>query len=263
MSTLVNTVMDFGGANRATNLAPAVAAGQPVTFEQHNAALAGLSWKDDVKVSAPGNVNLAAPGASVDGVTLTLNDRVHLPNQTAPAENGLYLYNGAATPMTRAPDAATFAALHAAVVTVREGSSAGATYRQTQVGGVLETDPIIFTPFVPAAPAATETTAGVAEIATQAEVDAGTRNDVIVSPAGLANYSGRAKRYSVTIGDGTATSYTVTHNLGTDDVQAYVRETGGNKRQVLAEVQHTSVNSVTVVTDAAVALNAYRVTVIA
>ena len=57
--------------------------------------------------------------------------------QTSGAENGIYVWNGAATPMTRALDASTFDELEQATTTVEEGTSAGTTYRQTAVNGTL------------------------------------------------------------------------------------------------------------------------------
>lgn len=261
MSTLVNTILDFGGANRITNIASAVSAGQPVTYEQLNAAIANIAWKDDARVAAQVNTTVATPGATIDGIAMTINDRVLLRNQTTVTENGIYIWNGAATPLTRATDADAFAELESAVITISEGTDAGVTYRQTQVNGVIGTNDVVWIAFGTAPPIASESTAGIAEIATQTETDTGTDDVRFITALKLATYSGRAKRYSTTIGDTSATSITVTHNLGTDDVQVYIREVGGSKRQVLAEVQHTSANSVTVLFDAAPALNSMRVTV--
>lgn len=261
MGISVNTVLDFGGGNRVTNLAPATAAGQPVTYEQLNDAIANIAWKDNCRVAAQVSTTIASPGATINSITMSVNDRVLLFNQTTVTENGIYIWNGASTPMTRAPDCDTFSELESAVTTVDEGSSAGTSYRQTQVDGVIGTNNIVWTPFGTIAPSASETASGTAEIATQAETDAGTDDARIVTPAKLASYSGRAKRHSATIGDGSATSITVTHNLGTDDVQVYVREAGGSKRNVLAEIQHTGTNTVAVIFDTAPASNAIRVTV--
>lgn len=264
MSTLVNTVLDMGGARRITNLGDAVNPTEPVTLQQMNAQLEGVSWKDSVRVASTANVTVSSPGATIDGVTMVANDRVLLKNQTSQPENGIYIWNGAAVAMTRALDASTFAELEAAVVNVEEGTSNGGTkWRQTQVNGVIGTNNVVWGSDATSAPAASETTAGIAEIATQAETDTGTDDARMVTPLKLASYTGRAKRYSQNIGDASATSIAVTHNLNTDDTQVYVRETGGSKRMVLCEVQHTSVNSVTLVFDVAPALNAYRVTVLA
>lgn len=263
MSVLVNAQLDFGGARRITNLAPATSAGQPVTFEQLNASIEGLAWKDNVRVASQVNVTVASPGATIDGITMATSDRVLLRAQTAQAENGIYIWNGAATPMTRALDASTFDELESAVVTSDEGSSAGASFRQTQVNGVIGTNNVVWASFGASASAASETSAGVAEIATQAETDTGTDDVRFVTPLKLATYSGRARRFANTYGDGTATSIAVVHNLGTLDVQVYVYETGGLKREVFVEKQHTSTTTVTLVFDTAPAASSMRVVVIA
>lgn len=263
MATPVNRALDFLNANRIINLAPATVAGQPVTYEQLIAALEGMDWKEAVRVRAPVNITIASPGASIDGVTMAANDRVVLANQTAGAENGIYIWNGAAVPMTRALDASTWDELVGATVNVLAGTSAATTWRQTATTGTLGTTPIVWASFGTAAPAASETTAGIAEFATQAEVDAGTDTTRTVRPITLANYSGRAKRYAANIGDASATSIVVTHNLGTTDVCVDVWEVGGSKRQVIVEVQATSTNSVTVIFDTAPALNSHRVVVVA
>lgn len=264
MSTLVNDKLDFGNARRITNLAPGAATGEPVTYEQMNAAVEGLAWKDDVRLASTVNVTVASPGSSIDGSTPATNDRILLKNQTSVPENGIYIWNGAAVPMTRALDASTFDELEGAVVTVTEGTAnAGTTWRQTQVNGVIGTNNNVWTSFGTAVSAASETTAGILEIATQAETDTGTDDARAVTPLKLATYSGKAKRYATTFGDGAATSYVITHNLNTLDVQVYVYENGGSKREVFVEKQHTSVNSVTIVCDTAPASNAYRAVVVA
>lgn len=256
-------VIDAEGRKPYTNAAPATATGELVTLEQLNAAIEGISWKDSVRAASTVNLTLSGPGAAIDAVTLTSGDRVLVKNQTTVPENGLYIFNGAATPMTRAGDGSTFDELENAVVMVEEGTSNAATrWRQTQVNGVIGTNNVIWTSDASSAPAASETTAGVAEFATQPETDAGTDDGRTVTPSKLANYAGRARRFSGTFGDGSATSYVITHNLNTLDVIVMIREVGGAVREVIAEVQHTSVNSVTLLFDVAPAASALRATVI-
>jgi lysophospholipase L1-like esterase len=65
-------------------------------------------WKQPVRVAAPaatGNVSIAAPPTTLDGVTLVRNNRILLPFQTNPAENGIYRYFGGAPPLIRDSDA--------------------------------------------------------------------------------------------------------------------------------------------------------------
>ena len=259
MAIPVRVVQDFNNRNLLTNVAPAVAPGQPVVFEQLNAAIEGLAWKDDARVSTQANLNLSAPGATIDGITMAANDRVLVRSQTAGAENGIYIFNGAATPATRSADANTFDELEAAVITVAEGTSFGATFRQTAVNGVIGTNTVTWASFGTSAPAASETTSGIAEIATQGETDTGTDDLRIVSPLKLNNWSGRPLKNYATIGDGTATSYTVTHNFNKRDVQIYVYELTGLFREVFVEKRHTTVNAVDLVFDTAPAANSIRV----
>lgn len=65
------------------------------------------TWKIPVRAASTADINLAAPGASVDGVALVANnhDSFLAKNQTAGAENGPYRFNGAAVPATRIPEA--------------------------------------------------------------------------------------------------------------------------------------------------------------
>ena len=72
----------------------------------------------------------------------------------------------------------------------------------------------------------------------------------------------RAQRYAATIGDGAATSIAVTHNLNSRDVIVQGREVATPYAQVLCDVEHTSVNQVTLKFNAAPASNALRVMIL-
>ena len=255
----VQRTLDFGNARKIINLPDGVNPQDAATVAQLNSAVEGLAWKDSARVSTQSNVNLASPGASVDGITMVANDRVLVRAQTAGAENGLYIWNGAAVAMTRSLDATTFSELEQAIVTVEEGTSAGASYRQTAVNGTLGSTTITFVAFGSSAGAASESSSGIAEIATQAETDAGTDDLRFVTPLKLATSPFAARRFAQNIGDGSATSYAVTHNFNTRDVRVEVVRTSGNFDTVLVEVQRTSVNAVTIIFDTAPASNAFRV----
>ena len=257
----VSSDLDFNSVARINNLPNAVSAQQPATKAQLDAAVEGLAWKDNVKVATQANVSISAPGATIDGITMAANDRVLVRAQTAGAENGIYIWTGAATPMTRSLDADTSSDITNATVTVDQGTSAGATYRQSVVAPTVGTTTITFASFGTAAPAASTASPGIAQLATQDEVDTGTDANKIVTPATLAGTSRMLKKYAVDIGDGSATSYAVTHNLGTTDVQVQVWKTTGNKDLVVVDVQRTSTTVVTIVFASAPAAGAYRVVV--
>jgi len=259
MARQVLTNLDFNSVARIENLPDAVSAQQPVTLAQLDAVNEGLSWKASARVSTASNINLASPGASLDGITMATNDRVLVRGQTTQSQNGVYIWNGAATPMTRSADANTARELEAAVVVVEEGTSGGSTFRQQTVNFTLDSGNVVWVAFGTATPAATESTAGIAELATQAETDTGTDDARIVTPLKLANWAGRARKYTVDIGDGSNTSYTVTHNFNTRDVDVAVRRNSGAYDYVIVDTEATTVNTVTVRFATAPASNAFRV----
>jgi hypothetical protein len=250
------TDLDLNSVSRVINLATPSATGDAATKGYVDSLVEGLAWKDSCRVATQANLNLSSPGTTIDGVTMATSDRVLVRSQTTTADNG------SAVAMTRSLDANTFPELEQAVTTIEEGTSAGTTYRQDQVNGTLGTSTISWVSFGTAAPAASETTAGIAEIATQAETDAGTDDARIVTPLKLATWSGRLRKVSSSVGDGSATSYTVTHNLNTRDVIVRVFPNSGNYDDVEVDVQRTSVNAVAVVFASAPASNAYRVVVL-
>jgi len=263
MTRQVLTDLDFNNVSRITNLPAPTLDGHAANKAYVDSAVEGLAWKDSVRVSTQGNISLASPGATIDGISMAVNDRVLVRAQTTQHENGIYIWNGAAVPMTRAPDMNLAPEFEQAVTTVEEGTSAGATFRQTAVNITVGTTSVLWVSFGTAAPAATEATAGIAEIATQAETDAGTDDARIVTPLKLANWPGRARRFAQTFGDGSATQYTITHNLNTQDAQVVVRRTTGAFDEVICTVEYTTVNSVTLRFAAPPALNAFRVIVLA
>ena len=256
------TDLDLQSVSKVINVPTPTAAGDAVPKSYVDSAVEGLAWKDSARVATQSNINLASPGATIDGITMVSQDRVLVRNQSTQSQNGIYVWNGASTALTRSLDASTFAELEQAIITVEEGTDAGTTWRQTQINGVIDTNNVIFSSFAAAAPAASETTAGIAELATQAEVDAGTDDARIITPLKLATWSGRIRKYAASFGDGSATSYVITHNFNTRDVTVVVFPNSGTYDNVEVDVGRTSVNEVTLVFATAPASNAYRVVVI-
>lgn len=262
MSKQVLSDFDFNNAARIVNLPDPTLAQHPATKAYVDSAVEGLAWKDSVRVASNANLTITGPGATIDGVTMSANDRVLLKDQTTASQNGLYIWNGAAVSMTRAADANTFAELEQAVVTVEEGTSAGASFRQTAVNGTIDSTSVTWTSFGTSAAAATETTAGVLEIATQSETDTGTDDLRAITALKLNNWSGRKRKAIATFGDGSATSFNIDHNFNTRDVQVEVYRNSGNYDSVLCDVTRPSVNRVTLTFAAAPAASAFNVVVL-
>lgn len=262
MPRSIFTDFDFQSASKVVNLPSPSSAGDAVPKSYVDSLVEGLAWKDSCRVATQGNINLASPGATIDGITIASQDRVLVRSQSTASENGIYVWNGSAVAMTRALDASTFAELEQAITTVEEGTNAGTTWRQDQINGTIGSSSISWVAFGTSAPSASESTAGITELATQAETDAGTDDLRIVTPLKLTNWSGRLRKVSTDVGDGSATSYTVTHNLNTRDVIVRVFPNSGQYDDVEVDVQRTGVNTVAVVFATAPASNAYRVVVI-
>jgi len=138
----------------ATPMTPAPApdnsAGSIVQILQGSEASAwwrfdGAAWQRlSVRVASQSNLTLAAPGANIDGITMAAGDRVLVKSQASAAENGIYIWNGAAVPMTRSADAATPAQLSGALTQVLEGSDVARAFRQTSLAasGTIDSSPV-------------------------------------------------------------------------------------------------------------------------
>ena len=84
----------------------------------------GLDVKDSVKATTTANGTLSsafANGQTIDGVSLSTNDRILLKNQNTATENGIYTVNASGAP-TRADDLATGADAAGAFVFVEQGT---------------------------------------------------------------------------------------------------------------------------------------------
>lgn len=257
-SKKINTDLDMLSASRINNLPDAVSDQQPATFAQLKQQAAGTAWKDEVRVRTASNINLASPGATLDGVTMANGDRFLAGAQTTASQNGIYVYNGAATPATRAPDADTAASLRQATVSVAEGTSANTTWRQTATVNTIGTDTVTFSSFGTSAPPASETTAGISELATQSEVDGNTGGDRVVTSDKLNAWSGKLLRFGDDFGDGSATQYDITHNFNSRDFVVQVFETASPWGEVFCEVQHLSTTAVRLIFNVAPATDSLR-----
>lgn len=58
----------------------------------------------EARAASNTNITVSAPGATIGAVTMVSGDRFLLVGQTTASENGIYVWNGAATPATRALD---------------------------------------------------------------------------------------------------------------------------------------------------------------
>ena len=108
---------------------------------------------------------------------------------------------------------------------------------------------------------ATESVLGVSRIATQTETNTGTNDTAYITPLKLVTYLNNAVGgYAANVGNASATSFALTHNLGTRDVVVLIYD-NATYEQVYADVVMTSTSVVTVSFAIAPASNAYRVVI--
>ena len=106
-------------------------------------------------------------------------------------------------------------------------------------------------------PAATDAVVGGVELATTTEASDGTDTSRAVTAAGVKQFVDDRK-FKASIGDGTNTAYTVTHNLGTTDVIVQLFDVSSGET-VYADVERSGVNAIEVSFGAAPTTNDVRV----
>jgi hypothetical protein len=108
---------------------------------------------------------------------------------------------------------------------------------------------------------ATETVLGLVRLATQTQVNTGTDDTTAVTPLKLKTYlDNNVGGYAANVGNGSATSFALTHGLNTRDVVVSVYD-NSTYESVIVDVTATSTTVVTVAFASAPASNAYRVVI--
>jgi hypothetical protein len=233
-----------------------------------------------------------ANGQVVDGVTLATNDRILIKNQTDQTVNGIYVVAASGAP-TRSADMNAGSEFPSAYVFVEQGTvnadsgwvctndspvtigSTNITFTQfsgagtyTASNGVLLTG-TNFT-FAPESGKGLQTSsAGAAiklattsglNVTTDLAVGAGNGISVLTNTVAI-DSAVVVSKYAANVGDATNTSYTITHNLNTRDVIVTLYDNSSPYAEVICDVQHSTVNTVTLLFSLAPTLNQYRVVV--
>lgn len=113
-------------SNKIINLADPIASTDAANKAYVDATATGLTFKSSCRAASTANINLSAPGTSIDGVTLSNGDRVLVKDQTDGTQNGIYIFNGASSAMTRSLDADDSSEVKSGMLTlVTEGTLSG------------------------------------------------------------------------------------------------------------------------------------------
>lgn len=250
-------------AQKIVNLADPSAAADAATKQYVDNVARGLSWKAPVRAAATANVTLASPGTTLDGVSLAAGDRILLKNQTAPAENGLYLWSAGGTPLIRTADADTAGELApGAAVSVIEG-----TVNADRVFIIVSDTAIVIGTNAQSwgqlgGTGSYSAGNGIAIAGSAISTVAASNGGLTVGAGGIAlDPAIAACKYSANVGNGASTSIAVTHGLGTKDVHVSVREVASDAG-VLVDWVATDVNTVTLGFAVAPASGACRITVV-
>lgn len=242
------------------NLADGSAATDAVTKQQLDASVRGLDWKASVRAASTANLNIASPGSSIDGVAMAAGERFLAKDQSTASQNGIYVWNGAATPATRAADADENAEVTSGLaVTVTEGTVNG-----DKVFTLSTNDPIVVATtgltFAQVGGGSSPYTAGNG-------LNLSGQTFAVVPGAGILadgtstriDPSVVVRKFSANVGNGALTTIPIAHGLGSADLTVTVRDSATGE-VVYPDITIDATN-VTLVFSVAPASNAYRVTV--
>lgn len=228
---------------KVTNAADGSAAQDLVTKAQLDAAIQGYKRKEPVRAATTANITLSG-AQTIDGVSIVAGDRVLVKDQGTASANGIYV--AASGSWTRATDFDASSELLGAIVFVSEGTTLGNSNWQmtTDAPITIGTTALVWV----------QTGAGATYTAGPGIVFNGAAIEVDTTVV--------ARKASATIGDGTSTTLTVTHNLNTKDVIVSVREVSGDA-VVLADCVANGVNTVQLTFGVPPTTGQYRVTLVA
>ena len=113
----------FDFSSGTVSVATPTADAHAATKAYVDASAQGVHWKESAIAASTANVDLSSAPSSIDGVTLSADDRVLIKDQSDASENGIYVFASAGAGMSRSDDANTAAKLEGAAVFIRQGST--------------------------------------------------------------------------------------------------------------------------------------------
>lgn len=202
-------------AQKITGMADGTVSTDGATYGQLTTLLAAAAnvsvMKGAVRAVVATNVNLASPGATLDGLTAANGDIFWLAAQTTGSQNGPYVFNGASSLMTRALNWDS------------SGEAVIGSYWVVQAGtkadqfALLSNDTFTL-----------GTTTGALVYTSAGTAYTAGSGLTLTGSAFAIDTAVVTRKYAATIGDGSSTSLAVTHGLGTQDITYSIRDATTN-----------------------------------
>jgi hypothetical protein len=182
--------------------------------------------------------------------------RVLLKDQTAGAENGVYDWNGAAAALTRSIDSATGTQLSGSTYTVQRGTvNADRVYRVTTDDAITVGTTAVA--FAQVGGGSSPYTAGNGLVLTGQSFAVQPGNGILADGTSTrVDPSVVVRKFAANIGNGSLTTITTAHGLGTGDVTVVVKD--ASTGEVVYPDISVDATNVTLVFATAPASNAYR-----
>jgi len=182
----VATLADLGATSadfsmngyKLTNVATPVSATDAANKDYVDNIAQGLDPKQSVRAASTGNIATLSGTTTIDGVALSVGDRVLVKDQTTQSQNGIYVVASGA--WARSADANAYEELISAYVFVESGTTnADNGYLCTvEPGGTLGTTPITWVQFSGAG----QIIAGAGLTKTGNQIDVGAGTGIVVNP---------------------------------------------------------------------------------
>lgn len=290
------------GTNKITNLGSPTNSTDAATKAYVDAVSEGLHVHEAARVYVGTNITISTAleaGDVVDGVTLASGMRVLVNGQTTKSENGIYVVQSSGGPIRALDFDTAIEVASGDFIFVSSGDNyANTGWVQTKSPATIGTDEISFTQFSGAGTytagsgltltgtvfsADVTPTSGNASLINTGgaiEVKVNTADGLEVTGNGLGINNGTGLTFSAgalvfdtangygvrklafSVGNGSATSYTVNHALATRDVTVQLFDNASPYAQVEADVEHTDSNNLTIKFATAPTSDQYRVVVV-
>jgi hypothetical protein len=250
----VDSTLNFQNAANIQGLLDPTNAQDAATKHYVDGAMQGVIFKDAVQAVSTTNVTISSPGAIGSA---TAGQRVLLTAQTTGSQNGIWVFNGNTSALTRSTDFATGSSQAPGTSVFDEGSNKlWALINTSNV--TVDTTASNWTSI--GAAASYTFNAPLTQSGSTISLNNGSPLPIANGGTGAATASaartgiGATGKYAVSIGDGTTTAFTVTHNLGTTDVIVQVFDMAtGNQELVQMAITGANTCSVTFATAPAAA----------